>query len=358
MDKKIVLIAIIAVAIIAIAGIVLATNNGSKDSKDPVPDPANPDPTPQPGPEPVKTVVTVMQSDGNLKTVKYNPERVVVLSTYTTEVMMFMGLTDKIVAVTNSSKTNVDQKEYLENAVDIGNFNNPDYATLAKLNPDLIINYGTQLEVAKKLDELNLPYVNLQCASLDTMITEIRSLGTIFGTEDIAEKYIEFYESVEKQVKETVDKVTVKKTVYMESFSTLNAQGLSSAYTVLARTAGADLIYTEEKSATVSAAWVVEKNPDAIIKTPMLKNMLNGGGKNIHDEICSREGFGTTTAVKDDAVFVFCSQLFGGPRCFGGLVACCNALYGGDLSLTKVLTDYNTMFGLHLSMDSLTYPGM
>ncbi|MBR2254477.1 MAG: ABC transporter substrate-binding protein [Candidatus Methanomethylophilaceae archaeon] len=356
MDNKILAVTVAVVAIAVGISAIFLLNNGSGTADEG----SQVDYVPTGSDEPDGiTQVTVTDNLGVTKTVKYKPERVVCLSTYACEALMLLGQTDRVVAVTNSSKTNADQAEYFVNAKDIGNFNNPDMAAILKLDPDLIIHYGTQTAVAEKLDSLHLPYVSLQCSNVSTIKQEITALGKIFGQEELAEKYCGYYDDIVEQVSKAAGSSDSKKTVYMESFSSMYAMGLSSTYSVLALQAGADLIYKEQASATVSPAWVVGKNPDVIIKTQTLANMVDGGAENIYNEICSRTGFGTVSAVRDGDVHVLCSQLFAGPRCFAGLVACSNILNGDDgLSVTKVLTDYNSMFGLHISMDDLTYPNL
>ncbi len=303
--------------------------------------------------------VTVTQVDGVEKTVRRMPERVVCLSTYACEMLMIFGCTDRVVGVTNSSYENADQSKHYSHAKDLGDFNNPDNASLVKLNPDLIITWSTQRDVNASFDQLNLPYVKLQCSSYETMETEVTSLGKIFGKEDTAAEYCAFFSGIVDKVESAADRQDAKKRVFMESFSSYKASGSTSSYYRLAVRAGADMVYTEKSTATISAAWLAEKNPEIIIKTPMLYKMINGGAKAIHDEICSREGFKTTAAVMNDNVYVLCSQLFGGPRCFAGMVACYEMLYGGgELTLSSVLNDYNEKFGLSLSTSDLAYPSI
>lgn len=337
MRTNVKLIAIIAVSVVIVAGgaVVLSQNSSN---------------------ERVVDTVTVTQVDGSEKTVKYLPERVVCLSTYTCEVLMFMKCTDKVVGVTNSTKTNPDQKSYYENSVDVGNFNNPDMATIVSLNPDLVITWSSQPDVAKSLEQSGIQYVFLQCSSYETVCSEITSVGKIFGKEGDAEKFSGFYDRIFGGVKALVDSHDTKKRVYMESFSKNYAAGKSSAYYALAVFAGADMVYRESVSGTIDPAWTVSQNPDVIIKTPMLKSMAGDKAKKIYDEICSREGFSSIVAVANKDVYILCSQLFSGPRCFAGLVACYDIFYGGDeYSLNSVLEDYNKTFGLNLPTEGLSY---
>lgn len=335
--------AVLVCAILATAGAAIYVAQDSTDKEDSVPE-----------------TVTVMQADGTEKTVKYKPERIVCLSTYACELLILYGYNDKVVGVTTSSYTNVDQAPYYggTKSKDVGNFNEPNINTILSLKPDLVITWSTQTAVAASLETVGLPYVFLQCSSIETMETEAKSLGKIVGKSDKAEEYCSFLNGVLTDIDTRVATKSVKKTVYMESFSTLSAAGKSSAYYRLCERAGADMIFTQESSVTVSKDAIIAKNPSIIIKTPMLSKMINGGSKNIYDEILAREGFGVIDAVKNEEVYVLCSQLFGGPRCFAGLVACYDAMYPGEVpkSMNTLLEEYNTTFGVNMSIDSLSYP--
>ncbi|NLL94698.1 MAG: ABC transporter substrate-binding protein [Thermoplasmatales archaeon] len=316
------------------------------------------DPSESDGPDYPK--VTVTQADGTEKTVKYKPERIVCLSTYACELLILYGYHDKVVGVTNSSYTNVDQAPYYGSgkSKDVGNFNEPNISEIVNLEPDLVITWSTQPGVAEQLEGVELPYVFLQCSAIDTMEMEATSLGKIVGKTEKAEEYCTFLNNVLDDIDARVATKTVKKTVYMESFSSYSAAGKSSAYYRLCVRAGAEMVFDNEKSQTVSKDAIILKNPSIIIKTPMLYKMINNGSKTIYDEIIGREGFGIIDAVKNEQVYILCSQLFGGPRCFAGMVACYDAMYPDEVpkGMNTLLQEYNTTFGVNMSIDSLSYP--
>ena len=222
MNNKVIVIAVLAVIVIGTASVAIAgLNNGDKDN-----------------------MVEVYQSDGTYKKVPHNPERVVCLSTYTCEVLMFLGASDKVVGTCTTTFTNIDLKDAYKDTTDVGSFNSPTMTKVLETNPDLVIAYPGYPDVEDKLEEMGLNYVFLKCADAETITKEVESLGKIFDKKDEADKYIDFANNIFDKIDALAENITTKKTVYMTSFATfLKASSSTSAYYKLAQRAGANMIY-------------------------------------------------------------------------------------------------------------------
>ncbi len=332
-------IAVLAVIVIVVAGIIVVVAQQSNNNEK-------------------KTEVTVTQSDGTEKTVPYQPQKIICLSTYTCEFLEMYGYADKVVGVPDTVITHPDLAQYYGDCTSVGSFSNPNMETVVALDSDLIIIYASSTSLAASLDNLGLTYILLECSNIDTMTTQATSLGEIVGNEKMADKYCDYFTSIVDKIDTLVAKQTSKSTVYMESYSGYSAAGSSSAYYQLAVRAGADMVYKQTVGATVAADWIIEQQPEIIIKTPTLSNMVNGGSANIYNEVVNRTGFNTIPAVENGDVYILCSQLFSGPRCFAGLVACFNDFYPNQSGyiLSDLLEDYNEIFGLNMSISSMYYP--
>lgn len=303
--------------------------------------------------------VAVKQSDGTIKEVKYKPERIVCLSTYACELLVIYNYQDKVVGVSNSTFTNPDLKQYYKEgkAKDVGSFNKPSISEIVELKPDLVIIYPGYGEVEKSLQDVKLSYIRLKCADASTMVMEADSLSKIVGAEKLGEKFVNYYKGIYDTMKAKGKAKDPKRSTYMESFSEYSAAGKSSAYYAMAVEVGAGMVYTENASTKISAAWLIEKNPDVIIKTPTLVSMEEEKAPALYNSIINRAGISEVSAVKNNDVHLICSQLFGGPRCFGGMLLVYDILYPGeDTKNWKVaLEEYNTMFGVKMSTDGLYY---
>lgn len=340
MNNKVIVIAVLAVIVIGTASVAIAgLNNGDKDN-----------------------MVEVYQSDGTYKKVPHNPERVVCLSTYTCEVLMFLGASDKVVGTCTTTFTNIDLKDAYKDTTDVGSFNSPTMTKVLETNPDLVIAYPGYPDVEDKLEEMGLNYVFLKCADAETITKEVESLGKIFDKKDEADKYIDFANNIFDKIDALAENITTKKTVYMTSFATfLKASSSTSAYYKLAQRAGANMIYDVGDTAmTIQASDLLTKDPQYIIETPMLSGMVDGKAKTTYDTVMNDATYSSLQAISNEHLYLICSQLFGGPRCFSGLVACYNILYGDEapsnLTWDGVLQAYNLEMGLNTSIGPLFYP--
>ena len=339
MNTKIIAVVVIAVIAVGAASVAIAGLNNNKDN-----------------------TVEVFQSDGTTKAVPHNPQRVVSLSTYACEVMMFLGVTDKVVGTCTTTFNNVDLKDAYKDTTDVGAFNKPTMSKVLETNPDLVIVYPGYPDVTAAMEEAGLNFVYLKCADAETITKEVESLGKIFDKKDEADKYIDYANGIFKTIDDLVKNITTKKTVYMTSFATFNkASSSTSAYYKLAERAGANMIYAPGASAVeIQIPDLLTKNPQYIIETPMLSGMVDGKAKETYDAVMANDDISSLQARQDENLYLICSQLFGGPRCFSGLVACYNIMYSdvasSGLTWDGVLKDYNTKMGLSTSIDALYYP--
>ena len=306
--------------------------------------------------------IEVYQSDGTTKSVPYNPQKVVCLSTYTCEVMMFLGVTDRVVGTCTTTFNNIDLKEAYKGSTDVGAFNGPNIQEILKLEPDLVISYPGYPTVDEAMDDVGLKYVHIKCADAETIVKEVEGLGKLFKKETEAKKYTDYANGIFEKIDGLVKNITTKKTVYMTSFATFNkASSSTSAYYKLAQRAGANMIYEPGASAiTIQAADLLSKDPQIIIETPMLSGMVDGKAATTYNAVMNDTTFSELQALQNKNLYLICSQLFGGPRCFAGLVACYNIMYSdvspSGLTWDGTLKDYNKLMGLSTSIDSLYYP--
>lgn len=340
MNTKIIAVVVVAVIAVGAASVAIAglNNNNGDDT------------------------VEVYQSDGTYKTVPHNPQKVVCLSTYACEILMFLGVSDKVVGTCTTTFNNIDLKDAYKDCKDVGAFNHPTMTSILELEPDLIIAYPGYPDVTAEMEELGLTYVYLKCSDAETITKEVESLGKIFDKQEQAQKYIDYANGIFTKIDNLVKNISEKKTVYMTSFATfLKASSSTSAYYKLAQRAGANMIYeVGDTSKTIQASDLLTKNPQYIIETPMLSGMVDGKAKTTYDTVMNDSTYASLQAIENENLYLICSQLFGGPRCFSGLVACYNILYSdvapSGLTWNGVLEEYNTLMGLNTSIGPLFYP--
>lgn len=196
------------------------------------------------------------------RTVKVNsaPTKAVGLHPAQTELMLRLGLKDKIVgqAQTGAQKLPKDIADQAKGIKQLGDVTPPSREELLAVEPDFVYSPTTFEFSADQgfasIDQLSDAGANVYVASggcedrrmtgeVTDLFTDVKNLGTIFGVEDEATKLIEDNEKTLEEVQtatKDVDKLRVAQ-VYYEG-GTLQAIGAGIEYDILKR-AGADNVY-------------------------------------------------------------------------------------------------------------------
>ncbi|AZS17798.1 iron-hydroxamate ABC transporter substrate-binding protein [Paenibacillus lutimineralis] len=148
--------------------------------------------------------ITYQSEDGPIE-VPANPKRVIVLSSYTGDVL---ALGVNLVGVDSWSKMNPNFKDKLENAAEVSDEN---LEKIIEVNPDLIIG----LSNTKNLDKLKeiAPTVTYTYGKLD-YLTQILEIGKLLNKEKEAEAWVnDFKQRAEKAGDEIREKIGENATV-------------------------------------------------------------------------------------------------------------------------------------------------
>ncbi len=245
--------------------------------------------------------VEITDREGNIVTIPTSIERIVSTAPSNTEILVGLGLADKIIAVDNYSPT-----EGLNDSVEIINFREPDVELLISLLPDVIIASGHNLvgdeDPFFQLKEAGIAVVYIPSAiSIDGVYEDINFIGKTVNKVKEAEEMIRILRDEVEAIKETSKLITNRKDVYFEigDYSgVLYTFGNNTFLDEIITLVGANNIYNDKESwISVSAEDIVNINPDVIVTN---QNYVEG----IIETIKSRIGFDTTNAVINDLVFV------------------------------------------------------
>lgn len=270
---------------------------------------------------PQKDTVTIVDATGVHVEVKVPVERIISLSNGLTEIICVLGGEDRIVG---RDSTSTFPPSILETPVVAESAYNPNLELLLELEPDLVFSdLMLSSETRGKIEDAGVPVVLENSNDPERVKIFIQNMGLVLGEEEKAGEIIDFIESYENVVRERVGSLTLneKPLVYFE----WGAGWSCAAGTVLHENivdAGGTNIAAEEpiRSPILSPEYVVEKNPDII-----LKSISQTGGKlaafqNAKDEIISRPGFSEVKAVKEGRVYIYDSQVGLGVRYIVGLL--------------------------------------
>jgi iron complex transport system substrate-binding protein len=113
-------------------------------------------------------------------------ERIVSLAPHLTELAYAAGAGDKLVGTVEYSDFPLEAGRLPR----IGDAFRIDYEQVALLEPDLVLAWGsgTPAEIIAKLTALGYRVIELEPGSIESIAAELRQIGTLAGTSDIAER--------------------------------------------------------------------------------------------------------------------------------------------------------------------------
>jgi len=240
--------------------------------------------------------------EGNEITVPDTVERIVSTAPSNTEVLVALGLADKLVAIDKYSA----DVEGLPEGVPQIDFRNADAEAIVELSPDLLIASGHN-----KVDGED-PYALLKEAgicvayipssdSIQGICDDILFIGALTGETEKAQSLADEYQKQIADIKAVAAGIPEeeKKTVYFEIMPApdLYSFGAETFLNEFIEAIGAKNIFAGETGwLAPSAEAILEANPDVILTNVNFTEDPIG-------EILSREGWDAITAVKEKAVY-------------------------------------------------------
>ena len=248
------------------------------------------------------TEKTMTDREGNEFTLPKKVEKIISTAPSNTEVLVELGLSDKLVAI---DKYSADVEGINADLPQI-DFRNPDAETLISLEPDIIIasghNKAGDEDPFQLVKEAGIPVVYIPSSySIDGIYGDIEFIAEITGTEKQGTEIIENMKKEVEAIKEIGDKITDKKKVYFEIGSTpsLYSFGKDTFLNEMIQIIGAENIFANEDSwISPTPESVIDANPDVI-----LTNVPDTDGVSAVDEIKNREGWDSITAIKEGQIY-------------------------------------------------------
>lgn len=248
-----------------------------------------------------ETKKTVTDREGNEVTIPTKIERIVSTAPSNTEVLVDLGVADKLVCVDNYSEG----IEGLNKDVEKMDFSAPDAEAIIGLEPDIIIasgynKSGSGDDPFKAVSDAGISVVYIPSSnSINGIYKDIEFLASIVNAEDEGEKIIS---NMKKEISEIAEKgktIKDKKTVYFEigPAPTLYSIGKDTFVNEMISLIGAENIFKDEESwISPTEESVLDANPDVILTNV---NYVDDPVS----EIIGRQGWDSITAVKNKDVY-------------------------------------------------------
>ena len=246
--------------------------------------------------------VVVKDREGNEVTMPNKIERIISTAPSNTEILVGLGLSDKLVAIDTYSS----DVEGIQSDVEKIDFLNPDAETIIGLDPDIIIASGHNKSGAsddpfKLVKEAGISVVYIPSSeSIQGIYDDINFIADITNTEEKGQEIVDTMKNQINEISAKAKDIKDKKKVYFEIGPSPNLYsfGNSTFLNEMIEIIGAENIFKDENGWTSpSAESIIDKNPDVILTNV---NYID----NPVEEIKSREGWQDITAIKDNQVYL------------------------------------------------------
>lgn len=229
-------------------------------------------------------------------------EKIISTAPSNTEVLMALGLGDKLVAIDKYS-TDI---EGINTELPQIDFSNPDAETIIGLEPDIVIasghnKTGSVEDPFKAISEAGIPVVYIPSSdSIDGIYKDIEFIADVVNEKSKGKEIVDDMKAQVEEIKAIGDTITDKKSVYFEISPApyLSSFGKSTFLNEMIEIIGAKNIFENEEGwVSPTAEAIIDANPDVIITNA-------GYMENPTEEIKSRDAWENINAIKNNEVYL------------------------------------------------------
>jgi len=283
---------------------------------------------PSGGTESQKETLTVIDGTGAQVNIVVPVERIISLTPGLTEILCALDCEDKIIGRSEGCTL---PPSVLDKTVVGKNAYTPNMELLLELEPDLVVadsmlpyntgSYeqikaaGIPVFISDPSDPQPDPHSNETV--IDFSCNLVSTLGSIVGEEQKAAEYVSYVQYYNDLVKQRIESLTESEKPkvlleWYEPYKTTVTPGLDQA-------GGINIAENQtEYSLTLSAEFVVEQNPDIIIRAISSHNHNEADFVAMRNEILSRSELSDVNAIKNGRVYIYDFVARGGIRCVVG----------------------------------------
>lgn len=243
-----------------------------------------------------------IEYNGQKINVPKNIERIISTAPSNTEVLIDLGLSDKIVAIDKYSS----DVEGLKGNIEKLDFSNPDAEKIIKLNPDIIIASShnkteTGQDPFKAIEEAGIPVVYIPSStSIDGIYNDIKFISSLFSKDEKGNEIIANMKKEINSIQDISKNIKNKKKVYFEIGSSPNlfSFGEGTFLNEMIEIVGAENIFKDKKQwISPTEESVIKSNPDVILTN-------EGYIENATNIIKARNGWENINAIKNNNVYM------------------------------------------------------
>ncbi|NYT02993.1 MAG: ABC transporter substrate-binding protein [Methanosarcinales archaeon] len=332
--------------------------------------------------------MTIRDSAGRDVVIQEPVERIIVLNSDAAEAVTMLGAADMVVGVVDTITRKADYFPELKDKQVVGKWNEFNYEMIGEIansedsvEPNIILicySYTDKPYGVVAVEQGVEPFENIAVVALDfykpeKLEDEVAILGQILGKDVEAQDYLNWYWLRSTEVKEAVSGQNIPEVYYERNnkggLGALDTYGSGSGLIDLQRGAGGYNLARslEGEYPQVEWEWVVKENPDVIIRMLSASTLGWEAGpsrdtvtlQRTRDEILSRPGAGSISAVKNDRVYVLYWDMCYGMDSVIGQTYLANILHPGlNLDAAGVYQEYLERIGASFPENNMfSFPG-
>lgn len=316
-----------------------------------------------------ENVIVVKDSIGRTVTVPRPVNRAVIANAYNAELINAIGALDKVVGVDfniYNDQTGFRNKFAKEQVIGKSQ-RELNYEKIIELNPEVLIltGNGAVNEAETKLKDFGIKVIVCDAYYTESFSENCKLLGAVFGKEKEAQTLAEYFQGKLAYVQEQLKGIE-KKRVYFEYRRIGNTTIPGNYFYKMLEYGGADNIFSDAKNVNVDPESIIKRNPEYIIKVsdinvpstyepPTLQEH-----QNILEEIKTRPGWDTITAVKKNQILLMSHYVHGGASKLVGTMYVAKFLYPDklpNLHPEQIFKDWLEKYQHLPYVSGHTYPG-
>ena len=239
--------------------------------------------------------------------------RVISIIPATTEMLFAMGAGDRVIAIGTYDRFPPEAQKRPR----VGALIDPNVEQILQMRPDLVVLYGTQTELKRRLERANIPYYSYVHKGLSDITGTIRSLGGRVGVEGGANALAGRVEAQLADIRGRVSKSPRPRTLLVfgrerGSLRNIDASGGEGfLHDMLEVAGGTDVLAdVHRQSVAMSTEMVLARAPDVIIELRYAPERFDSADLGVWNRLPS------VPAVKNHRVILLTGEEFvvPGPR--------------------------------------------
>jgi len=239
--------------------------------------------------------------------------RIISIIPSTTEMLFAMGAGDRVIAIGSYDNYPPEARKLPR----VGALIDPNVEQILQMRPDLVVLYGTQTELKRRLDRANIPNYSYAHSGLADITQTIRSLGTRVGVAASAEALAARLERQLADIRARVAKRPRPKALLVfgrepGSLRNIDASGgVGFLHDMLETAGGTDVLGDiRRQSVAMTTEMVLARAPDVIVELRYSKDDINNADMSAWNRLAA------VPAVRNHRVILLTGEEFvvPGPR--------------------------------------------